>query len=187
MSVVNIFPTIKAVVQIRIMTKAIKDNSHLITIYVVSVLWSFKFPKVHLRRRQQKGCYWEDQMRPELPHGLTPQQWDLLSGHWVGAGASPTQDLPIPEADTTHSRPSRPCWTPVQTQLLWANCPDTEDMQCMDRAWGHSDPRWTSRVCIQLQFSHDPRCASSTPAQDAVGFFCHKGSCPVRPEWAPSS
>lgn len=43
MSVVNIFPTTKAVVQIRIMTKVIKDNSYLITIYVVGVLWPFKF------------------------------------------------------------------------------------------------------------------------------------------------
>jgi len=32
-------------------------------------------------------------MRPDLPGGLTPWQWDLPPGHQVGAGASPTGDL----------------------------------------------------------------------------------------------
>lgn len=176
MSVVNIFPTTKAVVQIRIMTKAIKDNSYLITIYTVGVLWPFKFWRVHLRSEYPRSSCWEDQMRPELSHRLTPQQWDLLSQHWVGAGTSPTQDLPTPEADMIHSQSSRPC------SLLFrhSSCGQTAQTLRICSAW-------TERGGTQLPGRHPGHalsfgipmmqdCPVWTLARDAVGLLCHKGT-----------
>lgn len=109
-SAVNISPTPKAVVQTSIVTKATEDNSLLVMGWVVGGLWSSKLQKVP--PRLQSGCSWEDQTRFELPQRFTSQQCDLLSGHWVAAGTSPTQDLPTAEADTSCSQPPRPCSPP---------------------------------------------------------------------------